>query len=88
MSLSVGEMKIIRSHQIIGHEGLNYVIDKLSLDAARQPTLPGPGNESLYSVLSRSDHGVLVPYKAGYDGQPLSQTMGQAGFSPYSQVSL
>eukprot|EP00884_Botryococcus_braunii_P019718 jgi/Botrbrau1/642/Bobra.0161s0031.1 len=34
--------------------------------------------------LRREQHGALVPYRVVYDGQPLSQTMGQAGFSPYS----
>lgn len=27
-----------------------------------------------------------MPYVASYDGQPLSKTLGQAGFSPFSEV--
>jgi hypothetical protein len=39
------------------------------------------------AVLNRTQHGGLLPYKVVYDGQPLSQTLGQAGFSPHSQVT-
>lgn len=27
-----------------------------------------------------------MPYEASYDGQPLSKALGQAGFSPFSEV--